>query len=67
MGLRSLKLIANNLDMKYFREFSFKENICVPCADAKVWLSCMPANKDFLSMLEKQYGAVYSKLYKENQ
>ena len=67
MGLRSLKLIANNLDMKYFREFSFKENICVPCADAKVWLSCMPANKDFLSMLEKQYGAEYSKLYKENQ
>ena len=55
IGMKSLKNIARNVDVKYFREFSIKENCPVPCVSAKEWISFMPPNRDFLQLIQKEY------------
>ena len=59
IGFKNLQMIFNNIDIKYYREFSVKKTI-LPCHKAKLWLSCLPMNKDFISILNKQCGIVYS-------
>jgi hypothetical protein len=59
LGLANLKLIAKNLDIKYFKELKKKENIAYPCVEAKAWLSYNPPSQDFLSILESSNEAVF--------
>jgi hypothetical protein len=68
LGMRSLKNIAKHADIKYFHEFSNKENTALPCERTREWISFMPASKEFLLTLEKPYDKVFSflELTKEN-
>jgi hypothetical protein len=60
LGMKNLKTIARNMDVKYFREFSIKENCPIPCASAKEWVSFMPPNRDFLQLMKKEYDDALS-------
>ena len=59
IGLKNLRIIANNQDLRYFREISIKEKLPFPCQDARIWLTCIPSVSDFNCLLDKQCGIVY--------
>ena len=60
IGIKNLKLIAKHTDIQYFHEFSIKENAGLPCQEARIWLTCLPANTEFLKTLEKQCGIAFA-------
>lgn len=64
LGIRNLSIIAKNLDLKYYKELS-NENIKLPCAHAKTWLTCLPISREFSDTLDKQCGIV-SSIFKQN-
>jgi len=55
LGMKALKTIARNTDIRYFREFSNKENAPLPCVSAREWISFMPPSAEFLQILGKEY------------
>lgn len=63
LGLKNLQLIAKNADIRYFREFTKKENSPIPCISGQQWLSFMPASEDFITLMEKQCEIVSSVLH----
>lgn len=58
LGLKNLKNIARDLDIKYFLSPENKENMPVPCISVQEWLTFMPPSSEFLSMLAKQQETV---------
>lgn len=60
LGIKNLELICENLNIKKYKEFSNTENIVLPCAQAKTWLTYLPMKRDFVEILEKQYSIVSS-------
>lgn len=67
LGMKQLKTIAKNTDVKYFREFLIKENVPLPCARAKEWITFMPASNDFLQLMKKEYNDTFSFLNKPKE
>lgn len=55
LGMKHLKLLLNNADIKHFRQLSNSENLPIPCISGQTWLSYLPPGKDFLGILSKQY------------
>jgi hypothetical protein len=55
MGMKHLKLLANNADIKYFRQLSNSQHIPVPCVSGRVWLSYVPMSKDLVDIIKKRY------------
>lgn len=66
-GIKHLKIITNFRDIKYFKTFSIKENIRIPCASVDTWLTYMPANRDFIELLEKKNGSIFANLFKKDK
>lgn len=64
LGIYNLKLIANNINIKYFRIFKNKENMPIPCFNHSAWLTFMPASNEFLELLNKRHETVYP-IFKE--
>jgi len=60
LGMRALKNIARNLDLRYFRELISKENAPLPCVSARTWLSSMPPGREFLQLMTKEYDQTLS-------
>ena len=66
LGFNNLKFIAGNCDIKYFQEIVNKD--CkMPCGETKTWLSFLPASKEFMSVMNKQCGVVYSVFNGDNK
>ena len=57
-GMRNLKRIFNNFNADCFRQVGKRDNCPFPCATAKSYISCMPANDDFLELLRKECGPI---------
>jgi hypothetical protein len=55
MGMKHLKLLASNVDIKFFHQLSNSENTPIPCISGRTWLTYLPASGDFLDMVKKQY------------
>lgn len=53
-GMKSLKTIANHVDVKHYHQLGNKENSAIPCVSAAAWLSYLPASSAFVSDLNKQ-------------
>src|SRR5574337_600451 len=66
LGIKNLKLIANNCDIKYFKKIENKENMPIPCLFSEAWLSFLPAGANFLALLKNQYENIYSIINKGN-
>lgn len=54
LGINNLKNIIYNRDIKYFKELSIKENIYMPCVLPEAWLTFIPANRLFISLMERK-------------
>jgi len=52
LGLKNLKLIGKNKDIKYFQKLPIKENVPIPCNSAEAWLSFLPPHQDFRSKID---------------
>lgn len=55
MGMKSLRLLADHIDIKYFNQIGKKENSAIPCVSGETWLSYLPPSGAFHELLEKQY------------
>ncbi len=51
LGMKQLKILSKNRDIKYFLKLDLKENLTIPCINAEHCLSFLPPHKEFLSML----------------
>jgi hypothetical protein len=60
LGIKNIKTIAKNLDLKYNKALSNTENIKLPCVEAQTWLTSLPIRDDFSHTLEKQCSIVSS-------
>ena len=60
MGMKHLKLLADNADVRYFRQVAGPENVPIPCLWGKTWLSYLPASQDFLDVVRQQYESLLS-------
>ena len=54
IGVKSLKTIANHVDVKHYHQLGNKENSAIPCIAGTAWLSYLPASSAFVSDLNKQ-------------
>lgn len=55
IGMKHLNLLVANKDIKYFKTLPKSEDTLIPCHSARIWLSYLPANKDFLGIIKKQH------------
>ena len=55
MGMKHLKLLADNADVRYFRQVAGPESVPIPCLWGKTWLSYLPASRGFLDIIKEQY------------
>lgn len=51
LGIRNLRMISQNKDIKYFKKFDAADETIIPCANSEQWLTFMPPRKEFLSLL----------------
>lgn len=65
LGMRWLKILSNNLDIKRFFKIENKEKLPIPCISGKAWLSFLPASEEFLSILNKESN-IFSSIFKES-
>ncbi len=54
LGVKNLKRIARDLDIKYFLHIENKKNMPIPCFTEQEWLTFMPPSSDFLTAIGKQ-------------
>lgn len=60
LGMKVLKNIARNMDLRYFLELIGKENAPLPCALSRAWLSFMPPSGEFLQLMTQEHDQVLS-------
>lgn len=63
LGIDNLKLLINNLDIRYFQELKINKNFQAPCILEKAWLTYLPVSPNLLNQLDKQ-DIIYN-LFKE--
>lgn len=51
LGIRNLKIINQNKNIKYFKKFEAVDEAIIPCATSEQWLTFIPPRKEFLSLL----------------
>lgn len=54
-GIKYLHSVSGSVDIKYFRQLKNTKDIPLPCVSGQMWLSCLPAHKDFSYLVKKQY------------
>ncbi len=59
MGMKSLRLLVDHTDLKYFNQIGKKENSAIPCISGETWLSYMPPSGEFLRLVNKQYEMLH--------
>jgi hypothetical protein len=67
VGMKHLKLLLNNADIKHFRQLSNSENLPIPCISGQTYLSFLPASQEFLEILKLNYGVIYDILLCNNR
>ena len=53
IGMKNLKLISQNKDIKYFISLDKKINKAFSCNSVRGWITYLPASKDFVTLLSK--------------
>jgi hypothetical protein len=54
MGMKNLKLLAEQVGIKYFHQIKNKENSVIPCVSEQAYISCLPAGPSFNEVLRKE-------------
>lgn len=55
LGFNNLKVIARNVDIKYFKQLQNEKDIPIACVSSQQWLSFLPLGASLLNILDKQY------------
>lgn len=55
MGMKSLRLLEEHLNIKYFNQIGKKENLAIPCILGETWISFIPPSGEFLKLLNEKY------------
>jgi hypothetical protein len=55
MGMKSLQLLADHLDIKYFNQIGKKENSALPCVNGETWISYLPPSGQFIQLINDKY------------
>ena len=51
LGIENLKLISNNLDVRFFIDVTKKAYSIYPCKDFNAWISSIPMTNEFKSIV----------------
>lgn len=65
LGMKTLKFIANNQDIKYFLNSAKKENLPFPCQKGEEWLTLLPTSKVLAEILKTKHDAMFSFIHGE--
>jgi hypothetical protein len=60
LGLKNLRFIAKNRDVKYFAKLPIKEKPPIPCQKADQWITFLPSSPYLGKDIEEQYPIVSS-------
>jgi hypothetical protein len=63
LGINNLLKIYNNLDVKFIIN---NKNTMMPCADGQSWISSLPMQENFLSLIDKETNIIVPKLIERN-
>lgn len=66
LGIKNLKLLARNSDIRYFLHFSNSKTLPIPCDHSESWISFMPPGEDFCTEVGKKYEKLLPILKHEN-
>jgi hypothetical protein len=55
LGIKNLQLFKANLDAANFMQLNKKESLLPPCKETETWISCLPAQDEFLAVVKKKY------------
>jgi len=66
LGIKNLRLLSRNSDLKYFRHFSNSKTLPIPCLFSESWITSMPPSEEFRSVLSKKYHTLLPILNYEN-
>jgi len=58
MGVKSLILLAQHIDLKYFNQIGNKENKALPCVAGETWLSYWPPSDNFQDLIKEKYPII---------
>ncbi len=65
LGMKVLKSIVENRDLKLYLELNNKDVVLFPCANQKSWVSFWPASKQLLEIISKE-NELFSQLLNLN-
>lgn len=65
LGMKVLKSIAENKDIRYFTELNNKDLVLFPCTNQRSWISFYPASNKFLETISKE-SELFSQLLNIN-
>ena len=65
LGIENLKIIAKNLDIKYFNKLLKRKNSCMPCITSQTWLSFMPVSNEFTELIRQECNYILPLFTKE--
>lgn len=60
IGIKHLRRLSKNLDIKYFVQFKNKENCEIPCVSTEEWITYMSPPRDLIDSLKKKYDIDFS-------
>lgn len=66
MGMKSLQLLVEHLDIKYFNQIGKKENDALPCIGGETWISYLPPNDNFVDLLKNNHEVLFQLFDNEN-
>lgn len=55
LGIKNLKLLARNNDVKYFRHFSNSKTLPIPCVSSEAWITSLPLSANLRTDFNKKY------------
>lgn len=60
LGLSHLKTLAQNRELRHFKELTIKEKTQLPCVAPRQWLTFNPPSKALVNMLEKKHPGLFA-------
>lgn len=54
LGVKHLRMLARNSDIKHFRHFHNSKTLPIPCLSSESWISSMPLGTELISLLAKK-------------
>jgi len=64
LGIKNLRLLGRNTDIKYFLHFNNSKTLPIPCVSSESWITFMPPSSELCAELAKKYDRLLPILMK---